>query len=97
MGIFDLRQKVLYVAVATPANLSPKARLIIQQRTVRRVMIAVKKIKVMVQVDADNKAWLERQAVRYGSTQNSEIMRSVVERREREAAQERALAQAGTA
>ena len=60
-------------------------------------MIPSKKKRVVVLVDEDNKAWLERQALRYGGSQNSKIVRSIVERREREAAQERALASAGGA
>jgi hypothetical protein len=48
-------------------------------------VIPSKKKRVVVLVDEDNKAWLERQALRYGGSQNSEIVRSIVERREREA------------
>jgi hypothetical protein len=53
-------------------------------------VIPAKKKRVVVLVDEGTKAWLERQALRHGGSQNSEIVRSIVERREREAARERA-------
>src|SRR3981081_4636311 len=43
-------------------------------------MIPSKKKRVVVLVDEDNKAWLERQALRYGGSENSQIMRSILER-----------------
>jgi hypothetical protein len=61
------------------------------------VMTGVKKVKVTVTIDEDTKKWLALQARRYGGSQNTEIVRSVVERREREAAQERQLTSAGAA
>ena len=55
-------------------------------------MILSKKMRVIVLVDEANKVWLEGQALRYGGPQNSEFVRSVVERREREARADLVLA-----